>query len=175
MDIDCEGWARILKVFPDMDFSKDIAEKPELANYLRNAINTKSLEMENPEDLKDAPKLDNDFSKWIIINNIPKVNPEKAKKLVAVLVKLFAKRNFIITEEAIHLDFEGEPSLCTGQVYIEMKTDEQAKIASALFNGHKLDSKHTFASCTFPDFDKIMAYEAPSDTTAQTDYLELNS
>lgn len=45
MDIDCEGWSKILKVFPDMDFSTELQDKPELATYLRNAINSKALEM----------------------------------------------------------------------------------------------------------------------------------
>ena len=58
-----------------------------------------------------------------------------------------------------------------------MKTDEQAKIASALFNGVKLGAtKHIFSACTFPDFDKIMAYEEPEESgNNSTDYLELNA
>jgi len=56
-----------------------------------------------------------------------------------------------------------------------LKSDEQAKIAAALFNGHALDKKHTFSSCTFPDFAKIMAYEDKSSAGAKTDYLELRA
>ena len=47
--------------------------------------------------------------------------------------------------------------MSTGQAFILMKTEDQAKIAAACFNGHELDKKHTFSSCTFPDFHKIMA------------------
>ena len=58
-----------------------------------------------------------------------------------------------------------------------MKSDEHAKIAAALFNGHKLDSKHTFSSCTFPEFEKIMATEEleKSGEQQKTDFLELKS
>lgn len=78
--------------------------------------------------------------------------------MVALIIKLFAKRTFTVGEESIEMNF-GEDGMTTGQCFIALKTDEQAKIAAALFNGHKLDSKHTFSACTFPDFDKIMAYE----------------
>lgn len=90
-------------------------------------------------------------------------------------MKLFAKRNFIITEESVEFSWDAEKNT-TGQCFIQMKTDEQAKIAAALFNGHKLDTKHTFSACTFPDFDKIMAIEDKSDSAvSQTDYVELNA
>ena len=59
-----------------------------------------------------------------------------------------------------------------------MNTDEQAKIAAAYFNGHKLDNKHTFSACTFPDFHKIMGIEDKSEeekATEETSYLELRS
>ena len=60
-----------------------------------------------------------------------------------------------------------------------MNTDEQAKIAASQFNGFKLDAKHIFSACTFPDFDKKMAIpdddgneENKSDAA---NYLELRS
>jgi len=108
MDIDCEGWSKILKVFPEMEFSKELEEKPELASYLRNAINTKAQDVEEPEELKECPKLDNDFSKFIILNGLPKCDEKKASKLTALLVKLFSKRNFIITEDAIEMSWDAE-------------------------------------------------------------------
>ena len=175
MDIECEGWARILKVFPNMDFTQDLKDTPELAKYLKNAINTKSLDMEIPEEAKESPKLDNDFSKWIILNGLPKCDEAKSKKLAQLLIKLFAKKNFNVLEENIEMNF-AEDGMTTGQAFVQMKNDEQAKIASALFNGHALDKKHTFSSCTFPDFDKIMAFDEPSDSAnASTGYLELNA
>ena len=53
----------------------------------------------------------------------------------------------------------GPDGMTTGQCFILMKNEDQAKIAATLFNGHKLDSKHTFSACTFPEFEKIMAVE----------------
>lgn len=92
------------------------------------------------------------------------------------MIKLFGKKNFILTDEAIqHFFDEAEPPMTTGQAFVELKSDEQAKIAAALFNGHALDKKHTFSSCTFPDFAKIMAYEDKSTAGTKTDYLELRA
>lgn len=101
----------------------------------------------------------------------------KVVKLTKLLISLFDKKNIKITEDNIEMSWDAEHVNTTGQAFIQLKSDEQAKIAAALFNGHKLDSKHVFSACTFPDFDKIMAYEDPSEeaTGGKTDYLELNA
>jgi hypothetical protein len=48
MDLECEGWARILEIFPEMSFTDELNEQPELAKYLKSAINTKSMGMDRP-------------------------------------------------------------------------------------------------------------------------------
>lgn len=176
MDIECEGWAKILKVFPDMDFSAELEANPDLTKYLRDSINTLAQEAEDPMQDKECPKLDNDFSRHILMNGLPKCDEKKAAKLIGLLIKLFSKRNIIIAEDDIEMSWD-ENKVTTGQAFIVMKNEEQAKIAAALFNGHKLDSKHTFSACTFPDFDKIMAIEDKSAeaSSSATDYLELNA
>jgi hypothetical protein len=176
MDIECEGWNRILEVFPDMDFDAELQEKPELAKYMRNAINAKSLGLEPALESPQAPKLDNDFSKYIILNGLPKCDEKKAGKLISLLIKLFAKRQFNIAEDSIEMNYDSE-KITTGQCFIKLGSDEQAKISAALFNGYKLDSKHTFSACTFPDFDKIMAIEeGPKDkANDKTSFLEIKA
>lgn len=39
MDIDCEGWQKILELFPDMNFDEECVENPKIQKYLRSAIN----------------------------------------------------------------------------------------------------------------------------------------
>jgi hypothetical protein len=63
MDLDGEGWKTMLSVFPDMDFTEELTDKPELAKFLRASINSNSINLENPLNTKEAPKLDEDFSK----------------------------------------------------------------------------------------------------------------
>ena len=108
--------------------------------------------------MKEAPKLDSDFSKWVLLNGLPKCDEKKSVKLTSLLIKLFGKKNFSVAEENISHNFEekDDKKETTGQCFVLMKTDEQAKIAAAIFNGHQLDKKHTFSACTFPDFNKIM-------------------
>ena len=51
--------------------------------------------------MKDCPKLDNDFSRWIIINGAPEVDEKKSEKFSQLLIKLFDKKNFKISESDI--------------------------------------------------------------------------
>ena len=178
MDIECEGWNKILKVFPDMDFTQELADKPELSKYMRGALNSKSLGLENPLELSSAPTLDSDFSKFVLLNGLPKVNEEKAEKLKKLIVKLFLKKsNIVITEDKVEIKFDSaNPPVSTGQCFVEMKNEEQAKISAAQFNGHKLDSKHFIYSCTVPDFEKILDHSnepSEEDKQVQIGYLDL--
>ena len=159
MDIECEGWSNILEIYPDMDFSAELTKNPALSDYMRGALNFHSQGLETPNEMSDAPKLDSDFSKWVLLNGLPKCNEEKSKKLTKLIIKLFDKKQFNVAEEMIqhHFNDNEEKPETTGQCFILMKNDEQAKIAAAIFNGHQLDKKHTFSACTFPDFNKIMA------------------
>ena len=93
MEHDCEGWAKIIEIFPDMDFTEEINANPELSQYLRGAINANSMNIEHPLSLKEAPKLDEDFSKFMILNGLPTCDtPEKVGKLIALIIKLFSKQ-----------------------------------------------------------------------------------
>ena len=110
------------------------------------------------------------------MNGLPKCDEKKTGKLVALLVKLFAKRSYEVTEDAIEFNWDTtvDPKMSTGQAFVTMKSDEQAKIAAALFNGHALDKKHTISACTFPDFTKIMEMSAAKkDKDEETSFLEL--
>jgi len=40
MDIDCEGWQKILEYFPEMNFDEECVENPKIQKYLRSAINS---------------------------------------------------------------------------------------------------------------------------------------
>ena len=169
-DFECDGWSRILNIFPDMDFSDEIKKNPNIVSYLKDSINKFSMELDPPEEHKECPKLDDDFSKWIILNGVPICDEKKAAKLSGVIIKLFGKKNFVIEEKDIKMNW-GEDGNTTGQVYIQFKNEGDAKIASSLFNGHVLDKKHTFSSCTFPDFEKKTQAKDTDDQKPTTDYL----
>lgn len=119
MDIECEGWNRILEIFPDMDFTAELEEKPELAKYMRAAINKMSVGIENPNEMAGAPKFDDDFSKFILLNGLPKVDEKKGEKLKALLIKLFSKRGYNISDDKLDLKFDtSDPPMGTGQCFV---------------------------------------------------------
>jgi hypothetical protein len=91
-NIDSEGWKQILNVFPEMDFTEELAEKPTLSNYLRSSINKFSLNIDDPLESETCPKLDTDFSKFIILNGLPKAKPDKLQKLNDILLKILNER-----------------------------------------------------------------------------------
>jgi hypothetical protein len=69
--------------------------------------------------MPDRPKLDDDFSKFIVINGLPKCDAKKSEKLNALLVKLFGKKNFIIDDTAIEFNWDdAEPAMTTGQAFV---------------------------------------------------------
>jgi len=111
------------------------------------------------------------------MNGLPKCNEAKSLKFSKLLIKLFGAKKFNLEEGDIEYNWvgSGEEKMTTGQAFILMGTDEQAKIAAACFNGHELDKKHTFSSCTFPDFHKIMAAGEPEEGKEGdgTSFLEL--
>lgn len=45
--------------------------------------------IEDPRKKNDAPKLNEDFSKYFVINGLPICDAEKSKKLIVLLIKLY--------------------------------------------------------------------------------------
>ena len=115
--------------------------------------------LENPLESAACPQLDGDFSKLVLLNGLPVCDEAKAAKLIKLLIKIADKNSLSLKEDDIELNYDGEgdKKMTTGQACLSLNTDEQAKIIAGLFNGHKLDKKHTFSACTFPDYEKKMA------------------
>jgi hypothetical protein len=75
--------------------------------------------------MPNRPKLDDDFSKFIVLNGLPKCDAKKSEKLMGVLIKLFGKKNFTLAEDAIEFNWDdAEPAMTTGQAFVQMKNDE---------------------------------------------------
>ena len=61
-----------------------------------------------------------------------------------LLVKILDKKGVKISENDIEMPFDGD--MTAGCGFIKLETEEKAKFAAALLNGHALDKKHTFAA-----------------------------
>lgn len=80
-------------------------------------------QIDNPRLRPDAPKLDDDFSKYFVINNLPKCNEAKSKKLIELLVKLYAKKNFNVEESRITMPFNDE-GMTEGVAFVLTNSEE---------------------------------------------------
>ena len=79
--IESDSYNRLKRMFPELDFSAELAENPELAEYVRQACINVVNNVDEPLSKPDAPKLNEDFSKYFVINNLPKCDEARAKKL----------------------------------------------------------------------------------------------
>ena len=69
--IQCEGLDKLKGFFPDLDFKDVLTEKPHLAEFLEKQIEHESIKVTDPLLLANAPKLNEDFSNYFVINNLP--------------------------------------------------------------------------------------------------------
>ena len=66
-----EGWEKLKEFFPELDFTEELKEKPRLWESLRRSISAVAPKIVPPLTNSDAPKLDDDFSMYFVINNLP--------------------------------------------------------------------------------------------------------
>ena len=142
--IDTDHFKKIKKLYPGLNFDKELEEKPELAEYIRSACAYMSNGLEDPNKSANVPKLDKDFSKYFVVNNLPKCDEAKSKKLKLLLTKILDKKGVKISENEIEMPFNEAETV--GCAFIKLDSEEKAKMAAALLDGHKLDQKHTFAA-----------------------------
>jgi hypothetical protein len=140
-----EPFKRLTNYFPGLNFEEDILEKPELADYIRSACAANVNQVENPRLRTDAPKLDEDFSKYFLINNLPRCDEAKSKKLISLLTKLYQKKDYNIDESSIHMPLNDE-GMTEGVAFILAQNEEKAKLGAAILNGYQLDRNHLLSA-----------------------------
>lgn len=130
-------------------------------------------QVEDPRKRADAPKLDEDFSKYFLINNLPKCNEAKSKKLIELLIKLYQKKNYTIDPERISMPFDAE-GMTEGVAFIQVNSEEQAKLGAAIINNHQLDKNHLLSACQINEFEKIMqTSDSVEETAASYSLMDL--
>jgi hypothetical protein len=144
--ISSQALTNLQKVYPNLNFDKEIEENVELAEHIKYAVINQGITHSTPLARPEAPKLDEDFSKYFVINNLPKVDGEKAKKLIQLLIRLFAKKNLQFPEEDIIMEVNEATGLTDGCAFIQAISEESAKFAAAVLNGHQLDKNHQLAA-----------------------------
>ena len=104
--IQCDELGRLRQLFPDMDFTEDLTEKPHLGQYLQNQIKFEAARQTDPLLNANAPKLDEDFSNYFVINNLPKCEEKKVAKLKDLIIKASGKQNLTVKEENIDISID---------------------------------------------------------------------
>eukprot|EP01136_Pigoraptor_vietnamica_P027141 Opistho-1_new@83101 len=105
-------------------------------------------------DLKAGePKFEDGVECIVVVDNVPKVTPDKEAKLISVLSKIFSQFGEL-REEGIHLPRD-ESGMGKGFAFIEYATPPEAQRAIKQANGYKLDKQHVFEVCAFADIERF--------------------
>ena len=142
---------------------------------IRSACASNANQIENPRKRQDAPKLDEDFCKYFVINNLPKCDEAKSKKLGQLLIKLFQKKNVNIDEDKITMPLNEDTKMTDGVAFIQASNEEQAKFAAAIMNGYQLDKNHLLSASQINDFEKIMHTRDEMETASAYSLIDLRS
>jgi len=111
--IQCDELTRLKQFLPDLDFTDVLDESPQLAEYLQKQIQVEAAKFVDPLKVANAPKLNEDFSNYFVINNLPKCEEAKVSKLKGLIMKTTTKQNLNVTEE--NIDIPVDPA--TNQTY----------------------------------------------------------
>lgn len=110
----------------------------------------------DPQTLQDAPKFNDDFTNYFVINNLPKCKEDKIAKLVTLIESTLKKKQLKIEAPDIEIPINNETGETDGVAFIKMKDEESARLGVSIFDGFKLTSKNIFAACLLPEFEKLM-------------------
>ncbi len=154
--IQCEELDKIRTIIPDLDFTKELTESPHLADFLQKQIQMEAAKVTDPLENSNAPKLDDDFSNYFVINNLPKCAVEKVAKLQGLIIKASIKQNLNVKEEDIEIPIDESTNETFGVAFIKMNNEENARIGAAIFDNFKLTKNNIFATCLLPEFERIM-------------------
>ncbi|KRY02007.1 Eukaryotic translation initiation factor 3 subunit B [Trichinella pseudospiralis] len=101
-------------------------------------------------DLLKAKPVDDDGSHFVIVvDNIPKVGPDRLPKLKAIMGKIFSKFGKVV-EEYYPLSNNETKGYC----FVEFGSKTNAEEAAVVLNGYKLDKNHTFIVNLENEFEK---------------------
>lgn len=123
---------------------------------MQRQIQNEAAKIKDPLSAANAPKLNDDFSNYFVINNLPKCEEAKVNKLKGLIINITTKQNLNVTEESIDIPIDASTDKTYGVAFIKMNNEENARIGAALFDNFKLTKNNIFATCLLPEFNRIM-------------------
>jgi translation initiation factor 3 subunit B len=125
--IKCGELEKLQSLYPQFDFEDEIKAKPELAEFLRVAVQKHAMVVVDPLTLNDAPKLNDDFSNYFVINNLPKCKEEKLPKLITLIETSLKKKNLKVEPADIDIPINPATSESDGVAFVKMSNEENAR------------------------------------------------
>ncbi len=90
-------------LYPELNFDAEVEQQPELADFLKLSIQKHSMVAVDPLTQPDAPKFNDDFSNYFVINNLPKCKEDKIPKLVVLIESTLKKKNLKVESTDIEI------------------------------------------------------------------------
>ena len=132
-----------------------------------------------PDILKERPQLDLSTDTIIVVDNAPKVKPDRLSKLETVLTRVFSKFGTVLSQFhptddddvtkgsvdmvprwlftvdlIVYILFQYCCCCYFSYFFMEFANKEQTEQAVKAGNGYKLDKSHVFVVNHFSDFEK---------------------
>lgn len=135
----------------DLDYFKTARDYEEIKEFLE-------LDPEGFEIPMDIPDFQPDFSKAIVVDNVPIVTQEKLGKLTQVILKIYRQVLTTLKEEDIYMPFNEDGSSTCGFCFITFETTEQAQHAVTATQGFAMSKTNIFKVSLYSDLEKYANY-----------------
>lgn len=108
------------------------------------------------EPVLDARPFVPDFSRAIIVDNIPSVDPEKIERLKTVLLQIYNQFGETLQAEDIEMPVDPNTRKTCGYCFIRYKSTETAEKAVLTTQDFRLDGRHVFKVNLYSDMYKYV-------------------
>ena len=130
-------------VMTDEEYFRTLPDYAEFAPYL-----------EGGSDNVEIPAFQTDLSSIIVVDNIPKVGPEKMAKLRDVILKIYVRIREKLSANDLDMPFDEATQMTLGFCFIKFGNRSEAEKAMEVTQGFSMDKKHSFLVSMYTDLDK---------------------
>ena len=130
---------------------------------MKVAIQEKVMSAQDPLLQPDAPKLDDDFSNYFIINGLPIIKKEeeaKIDKLKGYIKKQLGENGIQVEFDDMDISFDEAKKQTYGTAFLKMRSEEEARLGATIMLGKKLGKSITLVTCLFSEFEQMMSDSA---------------
>ena len=116
-------------------------------------------------------RLSEQFRNVIVVDNLPSIGAEKAKKLLGVVSKIFKQFASNLVPEDVEMPI-GADNKTAGFCFISFDNEKQARQACQATDGYKLDKNHIFSVNLYSDLDRLRELQDEYKEPEETQYAD---